>query len=363
MGTFSIAFDTIIVGALALPWVLLAVHLFFFDDENRIQGFLDWVVKQNQPAVAGVLLFAVTYSLGSAASRIAQDFLDDDDLHFPAFGRLFRVGVTETSILTDVSCQTQKPKAVSSKPATPDTPTPATCDQAKTSDLEPANSLAEKRQQFRTTDPDCRYTGKWIVQTCDPVTGQRTTAASISSQQDLARDIFQAQEAAVLLQGTDPNERLRQFHDQIMVLRGAAFNGLVAFSLCLFWWIAKRRFKWRWIGPLAYFIPGAIALRNHLLERAPSDPPYMEFTLLILAAAGWWLLWRGSPEGKDLPGAPSAQNLQWQIRFSHLILPAFLAITAFLGWWATEVLYDQQVIYSYQALSDAPAKSPKSSQK
>jgi hypothetical protein len=360
MGTFSIAFDTIIVGALALPWVLLAVHLFFSDDENRIRESLAWVVKQNQPAVAGVLLFAITYSLGSAASRIAQDFLDDDDLHFPAFGRLFRVGVTETSILTDVSCQTQKPKAVSSKPATP---SPATCDQAKTSDLEPANSLAEKRQQFRTTDPDCRYTGKWIVQTCDPVTGQRTTATSISNQQDLARDIFQAQEAAVLLQGTDPNERLRQFHDQIMVLRGAAFNGLVTFSLCLFWWIAKRRFKWRWIVPLAYFIPGAIALRNHLLERAPSDPPYMEFTLLILAAAGWWLLWRGSPEGKGLPGAPSAQNLRWQIRFSHLVLPAFLAITAFLGWWATEVLYDQQVIYSYQALSDAPSKSPKSSQK
>jgi hypothetical protein len=29
MGAFAIAFDTIIVGALAVPWVLLVYHLFF----------------------------------------------------------------------------------------------------------------------------------------------------------------------------------------------------------------------------------------------------------------------------------------------------------------------------------------------
>ena len=41
MGAFSIAFDTIIVGSLALTWVLL-IHLFFSDNELRIG-------KQNQP--------------------------------------------------------------------------------------------------------------------------------------------------------------------------------------------------------------------------------------------------------------------------------------------------------------------------
>src|ERR1700689_102687 len=105
MGAFNIAFDTIIVGALALPWVLLIIHLFFSDNETRIGTLLDWVNKQNQPALAGVLLFAMAYSLGSAVSRIAQDFFDDDDLHVPLFQRVFRVGVTETSIRTDVYCQ------------------------------------------------------------------------------------------------------------------------------------------------------------------------------------------------------------------------------------------------------------------
>jgi hypothetical protein len=49
MGAFSIAFDTIIVGSLALTWVLLVIHLFFSDNELRIGKILDWVGKQNQP--------------------------------------------------------------------------------------------------------------------------------------------------------------------------------------------------------------------------------------------------------------------------------------------------------------------------
>ena len=41
--------------------------------------------------------------------------------------------------------------------------------------------------------------------------------------------------------GGDYTVRLRQLHDQVMVLRGAAFNGVIAFSLCLFGLGAKFR--------------------------------------------------------------------------------------------------------------------------
>ena len=108
MGALTIAFDTTIVGALALPWVVLVIHLFFFRGERSVVALLRWVRKQNQPAVAGVLLFAMTYSLGSAISRIAQDFFNDDDLHiqFPTDPPLLlRVGVNEERILTSVYCQ------------------------------------------------------------------------------------------------------------------------------------------------------------------------------------------------------------------------------------------------------------------
>ena len=40
MGALTIAFDTTIVGALALPWVLLIVHLFFLPGEDAINAVL-----------------------------------------------------------------------------------------------------------------------------------------------------------------------------------------------------------------------------------------------------------------------------------------------------------------------------------
>jgi hypothetical protein len=344
MGAFSIAFDIIIVGALALPWVLLVIHVFFSANESSLKKLLDWVKDQNQPAVAGVLLFAMTYSLGSAVSRIAQDFFDDDDLHIQVSNYLLQVGVTETSIRTDVFCNTLKPETVAAKPSDPLT---EKREPSKTTDLKPSDPLAEKREQFRKTDPDCKYTGRWIVPKPDEW---------IDNQEKLVGDVFPIQEAAVLLQGTDKNERLRQFHDQIMVLRGAAFSGLIAFSLCLFWWSTNLRSTLRWAVPSVYLFPGLIALYHHLRERSASDPPYMEFTLLVLAAAGWCLLWQHRLKQRRVPGELGVLNGRRKIRAAHLVLSFFLTATAFLGWWATQVLYDQTVIYSYQALIEGPAK-------
>ncbi len=325
MGALSIAFDTIIVGALALPWVLLVIHLFSPENESRVGKLLDWVKEQNQPAVAGVLLFAMAYSLGSAVSRIAQDCFDDEDLRIQGFGHLFRVGLTETNIRTHVYCQEQGliPQTL-------------------------IDSLTAGPEQFRTTDPTCQYTGRWIV--------PQTLEWWVNQKEDLAGYIFHIQEGALLLKGTDANERLRQFHDQIMVLRGAAFNGLIAFSLCLFWWSTRFQSRLRWAVPSVYLFPGLIAIYHHLLERAAGDPPYMEFTLLVLAAAGWYVLWRRTPKGKGVPGKPPAQNGRAEIRAAYLVLSLFLTATASLGWWATEELYSQQVIYSYKALSESPTK-------
>jgi hypothetical protein len=160
MGAFSIAFDTIIVGSLALAWVLLVIHLFFSDKEPNIAKLLDWVSKQNQPALAGVLLFAIAYSLGSAVSRIAQDFFDDDDMHFHIGKVLFRVGVTESSIRTDVYCRTLPSETEIPKAADP---------------------MAKKRAAFKDNNPDCTYTGRWILrQAVDPATNHKITATWLS---------------------------------------------------------------------------------------------------------------------------------------------------------------------------------------
>src|SRR5690242_15303577 len=86
MGAISIAFDTIIAGALALPWLLLVVHLFFPNGEQHVADLPKWIKEINPPAAMAVILCAVTYLIGSAVSRTAQDFSNDDDLHVSVAG-------------------------------------------------------------------------------------------------------------------------------------------------------------------------------------------------------------------------------------------------------------------------------------
>jgi hypothetical protein len=188
MGAFSIAFDTIIVGALALPGVLLVIHLFFSDTESRLKSILDWVKEQDQPALAGVLLFAMAYSLGSAVSRIAQDFFDDDDLHVRLLQHVYRVGVTETSIRADVYCQKRW--------------------LVKKSLLD--SFAGGEHETFWRNEARCQYTGSWII----PRASYR-----INRGEGMVGEVFHIQEAELLLKGSDATERVRQFHDQIMVLR------------------------------------------------------------------------------------------------------------------------------------------------
>jgi hypothetical protein len=327
MGTFSIAFDIIVVGALAIPWVLLVFHLFFSDRESSVVTLLawlnKWVIEKDQAALAGVLLFAMAYPLGSVVSRIAQDFFDDDDLHLQVLGRVYRVGVTESTIRAEVYCEQQLliPQTL-------------------------IDSLKVGSEPFGVDE--CSYTRTWQVL---PI-----YESKIKDQNERAGDIFFVQEGAILLRGTDQTERLRQFRDQIMVLRGAAFNGLLAFSLCLFWWSAKFQSRLRWVALSPYLLTGLVALYHHLSERAASDPPYMEFTLLVLATAGGYVLWHPKPNPKDAQGKDVAHNGRGEIRAAYLILSVFLALTVFQGWWATQVLYDKQVIYSYRAMGEQPTK-------
>ena len=65
-------------------------------------------------------------------------------------------------------------------------------------------------------------------------------------------------------------------------------------------------------------------------------PPFMEFALLVLGLAGGYALWKGAPHRSFGTG------------FGLSLLPTLLF---FFAWWWTEVLYDQQVIYSFYVRS------------
>ena len=378
MGALTIAFDTTIVGALALPWVLLVIHLFFFEGESRLEGALNWVKDQGQPAVAGVLLFALTYTLGSVVSRTAQDFFDDDDLHVLVSGRLFRVGVTEGRILTRVYCDGSKSGLLVAGKENP--------------------VLANTVNSFKAF-PDrgtlCQQTLSWSV-------GPKTNWQDDKLNQ-AAEDLAGLQENALMEKGGDYTVRLRQLHDQIMVLRGAAFDGFIGFSLCLFAWAAKvrgakfrsaqlsgaalkeaksgrdRYGSWRGWAVMLMPVPGLylavalIATVHHFGERAPSDAPYMEFTLMLLSAMGAWLVWKPSAlqarsdaqarhaqpvddratqaQVDPVPAQKAETKCPWRIEhWARLVaFSAMLTTAAFLGWWSTEMLYGEQVICSYDS--------------
>jgi hypothetical protein len=362
MGALTIAFDTTIVGALALPWVLLVIHLFFFEGENRLVEMMEWVKKQEQPAVAGVLLFAMTYTLGSAVSRIAQDFFNDDDLYVRVDGHLLRFWAIEDHVLARLYCDSDTDPN--------DTESGKTLLRANKGD----RAVAEKIRHFRNQKSLCSEPLKWWA-------GHRYNNF-IST----AADIFGLQENALMAKGGDYSARLRQLHDQVMVLRGAAFNGAIGFSLCVFAWGATLRRKgkptWWALAPVPLFYMGAtlLALKHHLKEGFPPDPPYMEFTLLLLGAAGAWLMWRPpaqqaehkaevaarkSVEEKAVATAGIVENGFWQKeRWAELVmLSAILTLAAGLGWWSTEIYYAKQVIYSYDTQAATPEAKTSSTDK
>ena len=353
MGALTIAFDTTIVGALALSWVVLVIHLFFLEGESSIEVLFRWVRKQNQPAVVGVLLFAMAYTLGSAVSRTAKDFFDDNDLHIEIFGRLFRDGVTEKRILTSVYCDSNK------------------------ADLLPKGKenlvLADKISTFQAVPgvkEICKQDLSWSLP-LDP--NWKDRAKQDHELNDAAYDLFGLQENALMEKGGDYTVRLRQLHDQVMVLRGAAFNGVIGFSLCLFGLGAKFRRdhpdSWRrWVFvpvPILYLIVGVIAVGHHFFDRVPSDPPYMEFTLLLLAGAGAWLVWRPAaprpaddahqshhPKETGTVKKAGTKTSWLEERWTPLVVvSAILTAATILGWWSTEVLYAEQVVYSYDSLT------------
>jgi len=404
MGALSIAFDTTIVGALALSWVWLIIHLFFLPGEEAITRVLDWVAGKQLQVVAGVLLFAMTFTLGSAVSRMAQDFFNDDDLNVP---QVLRMAMTEDRMVANVYCSMDKGdllRAGEGNPAlkvkiarfqclrtnccVPERNTQSASEGATVQG--PSAPSAQKSDCCSGKDQNAEggsggavfvsESDQAVKKTC-PCEGLLSPRGRYFRKRSIerklisaARDIFGLQENALLLKGEDSTQRLRQFHDQIMVLRGATYDGMLTFALCMFGWgVAARdekRPKARWVlGLFPWFLLflGVSAVYEHYVERAVEGPPYMEFSLLILGGAGVVLLWFPSllprslvtygdekqeestePETeREKPRKRNGIRLPWP---ALCVVLAVLAIGGLLGWWATEILYVQRVLYSYDAI-------------
>ena len=111
--------------------------------------------------------------------------------------------------------------------------------------------------------------------------------------------------------------------------------------------------------PAIYIGIALVATVHHFEESAPIDPPYMEFTLLLLAAVGAWLVWKRPVPPKPAEerakepesGKKTKKKCYWKNEhWARLVaLSAILTVATGLGWWSTEVIYGEQVVYSYDS--------------
>lgn len=291
MSALGIAFDIIIVGALALSWTMLIVDLFFTKKEQKLKHIIDSAAKDISGPVLGVLLFAMAYFLGTAVSRTAQDSLNDDDLwryvHIPLWH-------TEDDIRTNTYCRSSE-KLLGLKPG------------------------------------DIALTAAQIDALCRSSQARKSKEGGGSLQ---INDIFNLQEGALLLNGDDKTLRLHQLRDQIIVLCGTAFNGFMAFWLSLFGVCTRYARTWGWIAAFGLFAAGILSLAAHW-RSALAEAPLMEFTLFALACVGVFIL---------------RKNVTRDYRPVALI-SLLATLLAYWSWQATQVLYNDRVIYSFYALS------------
>jgi hypothetical protein len=286
---FKFAFETAVVGLLALPWLLILIYLIsprsLASGQENGSALLSSVPESIRQPVANVLLFAVVYVVGSAVSPLAKDALDDDDLAI--FGKKLP---TERRIRQDIYCEHNE---------------------------------------------WLPYTAKWL-----PQEGSYLKILCTADGTDASTEVFRAQETAVLLGAQ--SQRTRQLHEQITVLQGAVFSALLCSLLCLFGWDSTKwpRSIWAGIAPLLILTFAGVSLYHHISESRKGfrfdDPPLMEFVLLLVGLVGAWTVF--------YPPKPR--------RFGSWALAALLlGMVAYGGWWWAQVTYHEHVIHSFAALT------------
>ena len=289
MDALKIALETMIVGILGLPWVLLLVDLFCPERERLIKTVLERLADKATATLASAALFALAYLLGASTARVADDFFNDDDLN---------IGVSEDNIRTAVYCE--------------------------------------------QNDDD-----RWLLQNGAALidkdgagTDSKTLCADRNTWDNKVRQTSAVQEASLLLTSTGNTDRIRYLHQQLVVLRGVAFDGMIVTLLCLFGLCAKHH-PWGRLSLIAVSLVmlawTGYAIVRHLRQNSqhlPAAPPLMEVALILLALAGLFLAW------KQVPQRP------YECAFMFSAVLTGLAIS---GWWYSEILYDHTVIYFFYA--------------
>jgi|SRR5579864_1430679 len=236
MEALKLAFETIIVGALALPWCAVALDLFFSTIVPDLAHLVSLVRQEIQRAVAGVVVLAMTFLIGAAVSRSAGDFFNDAEIG---------VMPTEDRIRADVYAE--EAQFVPAKTFS----NPPFIDSTNTRDL---------KRIFRAQESALFLEGG-----------------------DRIERLNRLHEQTMVLQGA--------------AFDGLILSLLCLFGRCanLYHSTKRLRLVW-WLLPLGVVAIACLCLYYHFCHWSFTEPPFMEAALLVLGLAGCYALWKGAPQ-------------------------------------------------------------------
>jgi hypothetical protein len=316
MDAFKFAFETTIVGLLALPWLVCAILLLIPIKELRVptktdpkSSEIDLVSKLLEPAPLGIATLALVYFLGSAVTPLANQLLDDQDLPIIKIRQ-----IRSAALLLYPDWVKQGALMAGSPPL-----------------------VTQMSDGFFNTinTENCKAPRK-----------------NVADCQKKANDLFVIQEQLILREGTNQIDRINRLREQVIVLRGAVFNGLVLVVLCCYGCFSRP-----YNQPLAAISQDGVTLGRTILtvglastliwiawhygkidlfRRDMDDPPIMELGLLLLGLVGVRTAWKGVVQRSYLPA---------------LVLSSLMVVLAYGAWWWTEYLYTKDVVAAFAVRS------------
>jgi len=387
LDALKFAFEILVVAALAVPWLALLHEMFPSGSGFSLRAWLKLVPGPAGSAVATMVVLAFGYFLGSAIERISRNFFNDE-----LWGSLPTEIQIRENVYSEAYCQNHLISELS-------LPYGNGTEASKRSfDFCPNLNVARSSggQPIPSETPPAPYR-------VEAASGLMTAANSDSastvagnapnpSPKGLARrpitekmfrsrveDMFRLQEGQLLLEGEDKVARLKEYYDQIAVLRGAVFNGLVLAALSAFGILGGLRSRLSSESVLQglAFIPAFLvvvfalySVPRHFSEQQPDSlrqessrasevplvsqtsgkssnidvpdvsesaphmynhPPLAESVFLLLGLSGFVVI---------------AKARQTASYVRTCLVAVVLTAISFGAWWWTEIMYDVEVIHS-----------------
>ncbi len=339
LDALKFAFEILIVGTLALPWLAILNRMIDSGAISSVPSYLSVLPRSARSTVAVAVVIAFGYVAGSAISRASRDLFNDELLRpIPTEARI-RDAVYQNEYCGQELIYMDENLPLFNEPSSSD---------------KSSVSTAHKQKLIHQKYKTAFCPGKETPEQLD----------------SHIQEMFSLQEGELLLLGQDKVDRLKQYYDQITVLRGAALNGFILCVVCAFGYFGTLRTRWSERGNLRFlaFLPSVLlllygtyglwghfndlSLRAHelyptkdptlaeVLEGLYSDPPFAELVIILLSTVGFF-------------ANPKVEHAASYIR--TCAVAAGVSLVCFGGWWWTEVMYDLQVVHSQIELHPATA--------